>query len=177
MRRKRSVLQVRRAAGRSQRGILAAGVLRIPCALGRSGTTIFKREGDGATPVARMALIAAYHRQGRMVRPPACLQIQHVRPGRDGWCDAPEHAAYNRPVRLPFKASAESLARQDRLYDFVVVLDWNYRRRARMRGSAIFLHIAKPNYLPTAGCIAVSPIDMVRLAPLLRRGAVLRVER
>ncbi|WP_206454642.1 L,D-transpeptidase family protein [Aurantimonas marina] len=167
MTRKNGVIAVRRAPGSGTRGILAAGSLRIPCALGRTGTTIFKREGDGATPVASMALLSAWHRPGRMARPAARLPIRRTRPGVDLWCDAPSHPAYNRYVRAPFSASAESLARADRLYDFVVVLDWNISARARHRGSAIFLHIAREGFPPTEGCIAVAPRDMLRLAPLL----------
>lgn len=170
-------LIVRRAPGEQSLGILQAGTLRLRCALGKGSTTIFKREGDGATPVAVMPLVSAYHRPGRMARPAAGLPIRGTRPDRDGWCDAPNHAAYNRPVRLPFAQSHETMARADRLYDFVVVLDFNLRRRMRGGGSAIFLHVAKPGYPPTAGCIAVSPADMHRLAPLLSRRARLVVDR
>ena len=169
MRRKIDRVIVRRSPGSPTRGILAAGPLRLACALGRTGTTVFKREGDGATPVATMAALSAWHRPGRMRRPRTSLAIRRIRKGVDGWCDAPEHPSYNRHVRLPFPASAEELARADRLYDFIVVLDFNLRSRARGRGSAIFLHVAKPGYPPTAGCVAVSPTDMLRLAPLLSR--------
>ena len=174
-------ISIRRKPGDDRRGILAAGPFRIPCALGRSGTTIFKREGDGATPVAVMAAIEIWYRGGargdRMARPKSRLPARRVRPGVDGWCDAPRHAAYNRHVRLPFPASAETLARDDRLYDVVVVLDWNYRQRARSRGSAIFFHVARPGYPPTEGCIAVAPSDMTKLAPFLARRTRLVVER
>ncbi|WP_338034679.1 L,D-transpeptidase family protein [Jiella avicenniae] len=168
---------VRRKPGDVRRGILAAGPLRIPCALGRSGTTIGKREGDGATPVAVMGVVELWHRGGRMARPKSPLPTRGIRPGVDGWCDAPRHAAYNRHVRLPFPASAETLARDDGLYDVVVVLDWNFTRRARGLGSAIFLHVAKPGHPPTEGCIAVSPSDMRRLAPLLGRQTRIVVRR
>ena len=88
----------------------------------------------------------------------------------DGWCDAPGAPTYNRPVRLPHPHGAERMWREDALYDAVVVLDYNVSMRVRGRGSAIFLHVAKPGYPPTEGCIAVSPRDMRRLLPLLRRG-------
>lgn len=177
MKAKSRTIVVRRAPGSATRGVLSAGALRVPCAIGRTGTTIFKREGDGATPVASMRLMSAWHRSGRMVRPRARLPIRRVRPGVDLWCDAPAHAAYNRHVRAPFSASAESLARADRLYDFVVVLDWNITARARHRGSAIFLHIARGGYPPTEGCVALAPRDMLRLAPLLAPGTRLIVQR
>ena len=115
-------------------GMLQAGPLRMRCALGRSGRTFAKREGDGATPIGTM-----------------------------------------RPVRLPFPASAERMLRPDRLYDAVVVLDWNVRSRGRGRGSAIFLHVATPGYGATEGCVAVSPADFRRLEPFLTPSARLTV--
>ncbi|MBP0616252.1 L,D-transpeptidase family protein [Jiella mangrovi] len=164
-------ITVRRKPGDLRRGILAAGPFRIACALGRSGTTVFKREGDGATPVAEMRLVKAWYRtrtgSGRKSRPASRLCTREVQPGKDGWCDEPTHASYNRHVRLPFRASAESLARTDRLYDVVVVLDWNYSRRGRGRGSAIFFHIARPGFPPTEGCVAIEPSAMRLLMPFL----------
>ncbi|KAB0681443.1 L,D-transpeptidase family protein [Aureimonas leprariae] len=167
---------VRRSPSSPTRGVLQAGPLRLPVALGRSGTSVFKREGDGATPVASMPFLFAWRRPGRLraVRTP--LPVRFSR-STDGWCDAPSHAAYNRAVRLPHPASAETMRRADRLYDFVAVLDWNVRRRARGLGSAIFLHVAKEGFEPTAGCVALDPRDVVRLAPLLRRNSRLRVIR
>ncbi|WAJ29620.1 L,D-transpeptidase family protein [Antarcticirhabdus aurantiaca] len=173
------VLAVRPApgAGRPSRGILQAGPHRIPCALGRGGVTAFKREGDGGTPIARMRILSAFRRRGRLPGLAVSLPVRWVDPARDGWCDAPSHPAYNRPVRLPFAASHETLARADRLYDCGLVLDWNVSARARHRGSAIFLHIAKAGYRPTEGCVALHPRDLLRIAPLLRPGVALIVSR
>ncbi len=166
---------VRAAPGNRSRGILQAGPLRLRCALGRSGLSSRKREGDGATPIASMPLLSAY-RPPRLAgpRPPILLPTRSTR-GRDGWCDAPRHASYNRPVALPFPASAETMRRPDRLYDLVVVLDWNVASRRRFRGSAIFLHVAREGLAPTEGCVALHPRDLLRLAPFLRPGARMRV--
>lgn len=172
------LLTVRASPLDPRRGILAAGPLRIPCALGRSSMTSGKREGDGATPLAEMAIVAAFVRGGRRGAPfrlPG-LPLRRAR-AEDGWCDEPRHPAYNRPVRLPLTASAETMQREDALYDVVVVLDWNLRSRARGRGSAIFFHIARPGFRPTEGCVAVTRRDMGRLAPFLRPGARLAVRR
>ena len=95
----------------------------------------------------------------------------------DGWCDAPAHACYNRPVRLPFAASHERMMREDRLYDAGLVLDWNITSRRRHKGSAIFFHIAREGFRPTEGCIAVAPAVMRRLLKVLRPGAEFRVIR
>ncbi len=65
--------------------------------------------------------------------------------------------------------------RADGLYDICLVLDWNITSRARNRGSAIFFHLIKSGYQPTAGCIAVSLQDMKRFIRFMRRGTVVRV--
>lgn len=95
----------------------------------------------------------------------------------DGWCDAVFDRNYNRPVRLPYGASTEKMLREDRIYDVCIVMDWNFRQRVQGRGSAIFFHIARPDYAPTEGCIAVSPRDMARLSPFLSASTVVQVLR
>ena len=88
--------------------------------------------------------------------------MRAIRP-RDGWCDAPADRNYNRPVRHPYPASAERLWRADGLYDVVVVLGYNDRPRVRGRGSAIFMHVARPGYAPTEGCIALARPHLLRV--------------
>jgi len=145
----------------------------FPCALGRSGISALKREGDGATPFAVLPVLHGYRKSPlKALRSP--LSIQEI-PRNLGWCDAPSDPNYNRPVRLPFHASHESMLRADPLYDVCVVLDWNISERRRNRGSAIFLHIARPGLQPTEGCIAVSPATMRRLLPHLSRRTRLRI--
>lgn len=175
--RKRSLtrtVMVREKPGDRLRALVRFGPLVFPAALGRSGISSFKREGDGATPRGSMAVLGGFRRGGMLSPGPS--EIELFRTGdRDGWCDAPGHGAYNRPVRLPFAASHETLVRKDALYDFGVVLDWNIRSRRRCAGSAIFLHVARPGYMPTEGCIALKRRDLLRLMPLLKRGTGVRV--
>jgi L,D-peptidoglycan transpeptidase YkuD (ErfK/YbiS/YcfS/YnhG family) len=92
----------------------------------------------------------------------------------DGWCDAPGDRNYNRPVRQPYPASAEPLWRGDELYDLVVVLDYNLRPRVRGRGSAIFMHVARPGYRPTEGCIALRRDHLQLLLSWLAPGSIIR---
>jgi L,D-peptidoglycan transpeptidase YkuD (ErfK/YbiS/YcfS/YnhG family) len=156
------------------KALIRFGPVTFQAALGRGGVTAFKREGDGGTPRAAMAVLSGF-RRGGMLTPDRCgLLLQRVG-SSDGWCDAPGHGSYNRQVRLPFPASHETLVRDDVLYDFGFVLDWNIRLRRRGMGSAIFLHVAKPGFPPTQGCIALHRRDMLRLMPLLRRGTIVRV--
>lgn len=164
--------------GNPSRGLLQVGALAFPCALGRGGISAFKREGDGATPLASMRPLEIYYRRDRRNLGLARARLPAISIRSDmGWCDAGANANYNRPVRLPFGASHERMLREDRLYDTVVVLDWNIRPRRRGAGSAIFLHIARPGFQPTEGCIAVTPHAMARLLPLLSRDACIRVLR
>ena len=143
-------------------GLLRIGELRLPCALGRTGLTRFKREGDGATPVGRFELLFGHWRADRGLPPGGLLRLTPIRPD-DGWCDDPADGRYNRPVRLPCTASHEEMFRGDPLYDVVIVLDANLRRRSIGRGSAIFFHIARHGFEPTAGCVALRPADLRRL--------------
>lgn len=171
---KRRVLVLRTAPGNRSRGILSVGPLSMPAAIGRSGTTAFKREGDGGTPVADMKLLHGYVRTDRIRHALSPLRLRATRAG-DLWCDEPRHASYNRPVKAPFGASHEEMMRNDRLYDICLVLDWNLTHRRRHGGSAIFFHLAHADYSPTEGCIALKPRDMLRILPLLRKGTILKV--
>jgi L,D-peptidoglycan transpeptidase YkuD (ErfK/YbiS/YcfS/YnhG family) len=159
---------------RCTRGTLRVGDLRFPCALGRSGCTARKREGDGATPIGQWRLRAVLYRPDRLRRPRTALPVRAIR-RRDGWCDAQADRNYNRPVRLPYPASAERLWREDALYDLLVVLDYNERPRTRGRGSAIFMHVAKSGYAPTEGCIALARPHLARLLERLDLRATVRV--
>jgi L,D-peptidoglycan transpeptidase YkuD (ErfK/YbiS/YcfS/YnhG family) len=140
------------------RGLLRCGSLSLQCALGRSGVTHMKREGDGATPAGRHRVLSLIVRPDRQ-RPRSALPAKTLR-RNDGWCEDPRHGSYNRPIRLPSSAGHETMWREDRLYDIVGVFDWNMSPRVRGRGSAIFLHLARKNYGPTAGCIALNCRDL-----------------
>ncbi len=143
--------------------------MRFACALGRSGRTARKREGDGATPLGRFRIVAVRYRPERG-RPRTGLPVRPIGIG-DGWCDAPADRNYNRAVRLPYPASHERLWRDDCLYDIVLVLDHNTRPRIRGAGSAIFMHIARAGLAPTEGCVALPRRLLERLIARLRSGA------
>lgn len=163
-----SILVVHRRPCNPAQGFLKAGDRVFPCALGSGGVTTLKREGDGATPRGTMRLVAGYWRPDGQITAARStrLPLKRIHAGL-GWCDRPGDRNYNRPVPLPYPASHERMLRDDRLYDVCVVLDWNLRPRRRGRGSAIFLHIARPGFAPTEGCVAVSPRVMAWLLPRL----------
>lgn len=167
---------VRPAPLDQRQGLLAVAGRVIRCALGKGSVTSVKREGDGATPLGPMRLLHAYVRRERMRPLVSGLKLRAIR-ANDGWCDAPGDRNYNRLVALPYPASHEHMRRDDHLYDVVIVLDANIRPRRRGMGSAIFFHLARPGYLPTEGCVAVSRRDMEWLLPRLSPRTVLTVIR
>ena len=171
---KASVVTVRAAPGRPSRALVTFGGRTVPAAIGRSGRSALKREGDGATPIAAMKLLSGFVRADRVGAFATALPMRRTA-ATMLWCDQPGDANYNRLVKAPFKPSHEEMARADGLYDICLVLDWNITSRSRNRGSAIFFHLIRPGYEPTAGCIAVALPDMRRLIPFLRRGSVVRV--
>jgi L,D-peptidoglycan transpeptidase YkuD (ErfK/YbiS/YcfS/YnhG family) len=148
-------------------GVLVAtsedgAALQMLAAFGRGGRRADKREGDGATPVGVLPLRAVFYRADRVVKP-VCAVPCRALAMHDGWCDAPHHRDYNQLVRLPHTASHEALWRQDRVYDLIGVLGWNDAPVAAGLGSAIFLHVARPDLAPTEGCIALALMDVQRL--------------
>lgn len=160
-----SRITVRRKPGDSTRGWLTAGPLSLPVALGRGGIKANKREGDGGTPRGAFRPKRLWWRAERHARPATLLPARRIKPD-DGWCEDPSDRAYNRPVKLPAGSKADRLARADALYDFIVEIDHNTRPRIVGRGSAVFIHVARPQFKPTAGCVA---LDINSLRRLLAR--------
>jgi L,D-peptidoglycan transpeptidase YkuD (ErfK/YbiS/YcfS/YnhG family) len=136
------------------------GGLRFRCAIGRGGRRHDKREGDGATPVGSWPMRRLLYRADRMPLPPTGLPVSAIAVA-DGWCDAPFDARYNQPVQLPYAASAENLWREDAVYDLVVPLGYNDAPVVPGAGSAIFLHVARPDFAPTEGCVALALVDLL----------------
>ncbi|MGO9171548.1 MAG: L,D-transpeptidase family protein [Rhodomicrobium sp.] len=169
--RKRAVVRIFALSDASTAGALHYNNLHFPAALGKGGVRALKREGDGATPRGFWPAIRVYYRPDRLRRPAAALPIEPLRESY-GWCDAPGDRNYNRRVPLPYGASAERLWRNDRLYDAIVVLSYNARRRIAWRGSAIFVHVARRGFAPTAGCIALKREHLLRLLAVLPHGTL-----
>ena len=157
---------------KSPQGFLEYAGNRLPCILGRGGIKADKREGDGATPAGAWPLRRVYYRPDRIAPPSTFLPVAPIR-DNDGWCDDPADPLYNRPVPLPYRASAESMWRSDRLYDIIVVLGHNDEPVMPGLGSAIFMHLTDPQGRPTAGCLALELDDIKRL--LLRCGPETRI--
>jgi L,D-peptidoglycan transpeptidase YkuD (ErfK/YbiS/YcfS/YnhG family) len=155
-------ITVRAAAGNPRRGWLTAPGLTIPVALGRGGIRANKREGDGGTPRGVFRPLRLWWRADRAPRPRTALPLRIIGPD-DAWCEDPSSRHYNRPIRRGNDQSGDRLRRDDHLYDFIIEIDHNTRPRTAGRGSAVFLHLARDNFGPTAGCVAMTKPAMLRL--------------
>ena len=163
-------LSVRAAPGSRTRGLLLAGPLAFPVALGRGGILANKREGDGATPRGTYRLKRLWWRADRNPRPSTPLPLRQIR-AEDAWCEDPADRRYNLPVRVPPAASGDPLHREDHLYDFIIEIDHNTRPRVSRRGSAVFLHLARPDFTPSAGCVTMSKAWMRALLRQIGRNS------
>ena len=165
-----STLYVVRSVRDHSRGWLVAGHSRFPCALGRSGIIVSKREGDGGTPRASLPLRRVFIRPDKGARPFVLLE-RRVMTRHDAWCDDVHDRRYNRLISRPEGQAEERLWRSDHLYDIVVELGWNDRPVRRGHGSAIFWHLPRAGLTPTAGCIATARDVFMKVLPRLSKHA------
>lgn len=144
------------------------------CAIGPAGIADKSREGDGVTPRGTFPLREIFYRADRVKTIQTILPQWKIERD-DGWCDAPDDSQYNRLVKLPYTASAEHLWREDHLYDIVVVVGFNDDPVYPGRGSAIFLHLAKPGYAATEGCVALAADDLIAALEQLQPGDKIKI--
>lgn len=169
------ILHVRSVGPEPHHGELVFGKLTFPCALGKSGISRLKTEGDGVTPVGQFELLNVYSRPDRVRLDPINLPHDSLVQNA-GWCDEPGHPCYNRPIMVPFDDSHEKMWREDRLYDVVVVMNYNMYPVVPGAGSAVFFHIARQGYPPTAGCVAIYPEHMQQLLAVIKPGAIMQID-
>jgi L,D-peptidoglycan transpeptidase YkuD (ErfK/YbiS/YcfS/YnhG family) len=168
-----ALVRIRPAAGDPRRGWLTMDGQAVPVALGRGGIRANKREGDGGTPRGTFRPRQLWWRADRHPRPRTLLPVRAIRP-EDAWCEDPASRHYNQPMRLHRERSGDRLTRDDGLYDFIVEIDHNRLPRVAGRGSAVFLHLARDNFGPTAGCVSMTKSAMLRL--LRRLGPQTRIK-
>jgi L,D-peptidoglycan transpeptidase YkuD (ErfK/YbiS/YcfS/YnhG family) len=166
------LVRIGAAAGQRNRGWLTAGGQTIKVALGRGGIKANKREGDGGTPKGTFHPLRLWWRADRHPRPRTFLPVRAIAP-EDAWCEDVSSRHYNQPLRLAAKHGGDRLMRDDHLYDFIIEIDHNTKPRIAGRGSAVFLHLARKDFSPTAGCVAMTEGAMLRL--LKRMGPETRI--
>ncbi len=179
-----SLLRVIPAAENHSRGHLWWRGHSYPCALGQGGVLCanHKLEGDDASPAGLYPLLSIYYRADRVdlpeMRHESALPAQAIGPDL-GWCDDPACDSYNSAVNLPHPGSAESLWRAagdgEGLYDLVVVTGHNQNPAVPGRGSAIFLHVARDDFMPTRGCVAIAKEALLEILPKLNARSMMRI--
>lgn len=158
------------------RGRILGPLLDAPCALGRGGVTPEgeKTEGDGKTPIGSYPFRRVFYRPDKMTGPACSLKVEPLS-AELGWCDDPVRAEYNRLVRLPFGGSHETLWRDDEVYDLILEIGHNDDPPVPGKGSAIFVHVARPDFRPTEGCVALTLPALTTLIRAIRPGDRLEI--
>lgn len=133
---------------------------KLRCAIGKRGITKNKKEGDQKTPAGIYDFKCIYYRKDRIKSLKSLFKKKIIKKNM-GWCDCPNSSHYNKLIKFPFNKSAEKMWLKNRTYDIIIIINYNLKPIKKNKGSAIFLHIAKENYKPTKGCIAVSKKDML----------------
>ena len=164
-----SLVRVRRRPPGGRHGVLLVGGRAIRVVLGRTGILANKREGDGATPHGRFRILRLWWRADRAPRPRTLLPAFRIDRAL-AWCEDPADRRYNRPFRRSANEPGDRLWRDDGLYDLVIEISHNTRPRVAGRGSAVFLHVARPERSATAGCVALTAPDLRRLLARLGPG-------
>lgn len=143
-------------------GILTWNEKQYRCSIGTGGVSSNKIEGDGATPIGCFQLREVLYRADRVSRPITVLSVSPIKE-QDGWCDDTTVPFYNAKIVLPNSAHHEILWREDEIYNIIVPLGYNDAPAVPGKGSAIFMHLARPGYTPTEGCIALSLADLLEI--------------
>jgi hypothetical protein len=149
-------------------GYLKYKHIKFKCALGKSGIGKKKIEGDNITPKGTFKIIKIYYRKDKITKINSAFKLIEIKKNM-GWCDDPKSKKYNQLIKLPSKYRHEKLFRNDRIYDLILVLDYNTNPVIKNKGSAIFIHIAKNNYCKTKGCIALKREDLIEIVSKIKR--------
>ena len=148
---------------------------KLQCAIGRNGLTKNKKEGDLHTPIGSFHINKIYYRADKLGKIKFILEDSIITKN-DGWCDDQDSKFYNQHIKFPFNGSAEHLYREDCIYDIVCVLNYNTSPIIPGKGSAIFLHIARPDFAGTEGCIAIEREALLEIATNLTHESTIDIE-
>jgi L,D-peptidoglycan transpeptidase YkuD (ErfK/YbiS/YcfS/YnhG family) len=144
------------------------------CALGKNSVKKKMQEGDNITPKGIFKITKIYYRQDKIKKIKTLIKKIKIRKEM-GWCDDPRSIFYNKQIKLPSKFSYERLYRKDHIYDLLAVLNYNTNPVIKNKGSAIFMHIAKKNYSPTAGCVALKKNDLIKLLEIIKKNTKIKI--
>ena len=155
-------------------GYLKYKNLKFRCAVGKAGIRKKRKEGDNITPKGTYKIIRIYCRKDRIRQVKSKIKICRINK-KIGWCDDPRSKKYNQLIKLPNKFRHEKFYRKDHLYDLIIVLNYNMRPVIKNKGSAIFIHLAKRNYYPTKGCIALSKNNLLMILNKINKNTRIKI--
>jgi L,D-peptidoglycan transpeptidase YkuD (ErfK/YbiS/YcfS/YnhG family) len=155
-------------------GYLKYKNFRFRCALGKSGVKKKKKEGDNITPIGIFKITKIYYRPDKVKKIKTSIKKIKIKKNM-GWCDDPKSNYYNQQIKLPSKFSYERLYRKDHIYDLLAVINYNGNPIIKNNGSAIFIHIAKNNYKPTKGCIALRKVDLIKVLQIIKKNTKIKI--
>jgi L,D-peptidoglycan transpeptidase YkuD (ErfK/YbiS/YcfS/YnhG family) len=155
-------------------GYLEYKNLKFKCALGKAGIGKKKQEGDNVTPTGTFKIVKIYYRSDRVKKISSKFRLIEITKNI-GWCDDPNSKNYNQLINLPSKYNHEKLFKKNNTYDLIIVLNYNMKPVIKNKGSAIFIHIAKKNYQPTQGCIALKKNDLLTLLSKIRKNIKIKI--
>ena len=135
---------------------------KVKCAIGRRGIGKKQKEGDQITPKGIFRVKKILYRKDKVRRLPSKIKKIPIEKSM-GWCDDPLSKDYNKLIKYPFSYKSEKLYKTNNIYDIILVLNFNMQPIKKNKGSAIFIHIAKSNFEPTEGCVAIKRIELKKI--------------
>ena len=146
---------------------------KFKCSIGKNGRTTKKIEGDNKTPKGLYALGPLYYRKDRL--PKISTKLKKIEIMKNfGWCDDVKSKFYNKPIKTNINVRHEKLYRNDKKYDLLIPIKYNYKKPKKNKGSAIFLHLTS-NYNKTQGCVAIKEKDMLILLNLINKKTKIKI--
>jgi L,D-peptidoglycan transpeptidase YkuD (ErfK/YbiS/YcfS/YnhG family) len=146
---------------------------KFKCSIGKNGKTIKKIEGDNKTPKGLFALGPLYYRKDRL--PKLSTKLKKIEIMKNlGWCDDVKSKLYNKSIKTNNNVRHEKLYRNDKKYNLLIPIEYNFKRPKKNKGSAIFLHLTN-NYKKTQGCVAIKEKDMLILLKLINKNTKIKI--
>ena len=152
---------------------LICGGFEFKCSIGKNGLKKNKYEGDKCTPIGTFSLGPVYYRSDRVAKPYTKLKTIKIHK-RMGWCDDPTNNNYNKKIEVGKKNKGEKFYRRNKIYDIILVINYNTKKIVKYKGSAIFIHLTN-NYKPTKGCIALRLNDLQILLRIIKKKSKIKI--
>ena len=154
--------------------ILSYKDYKVKCTIGKRGIKSRKKEGDLTTPRGIFKIKELYYRKDRIKGLRTKVKKIIIKKNM-GWCDDSSSSKYNKIIKLPFNFSHEKLYRKDNIYDLILVINFNMRPFKKNKGSAIFIHVAKRDFSPTKGCVAIKKNELKKLLKIINRNTKIKI--